>query len=496
MENKFLKSAALEVMEPGAELSLGMNRIKDGKHYEFYARLDGELSEEAKVFVCHGYMISYGRWIEITEKELKISNYTSWAATPLTERVFEHGLKIKNFIKLTIIYDTESGKKEIHLLTDGGVYTMGAGHWSCCDGEIMAKAEGVTLYDVTLGFSAFGYTHDIWIVGASYLSLGDPARWPYYWYLDGGAGPLLVGRGGMGAQHGIQDFKDALNYGTPKILVWDSVSGNNPDRDDVLNPLFYDNTLEMLKICKEKGIKVYIQTMPNCPLQTNMYKNDVILNRKLEFANYDYEIIDLARSLDARDEKNPSWFPNMLFSDNVHPSKIGGRASYLGIATDCPELIVGKSCEVYSSNGGSFAEVKAGERITLIPGEDVKAHTAITFRADWSGEFFGNVTIGSESGSTLVIDKEFLRIYSSADGSAKLVSEVKNPALLEKLMNVIIDVKGTEAKIMLMSSGECDFDPAKATVDSLSAPWTFDGKIFAQADGQELSDVRLKLVTV
>ena len=147
MENKFLKSAALEVMEPGAELSLGMNRIKDGKHYEFYARLDGELSEDSKVFVCHGYMISYGRWIEITEKELKISNYTSWAATPLTERVFEHGLKIKNFIKLTILHDTESGKKEIHLLTDGGEYTMGAGHWSCCDVDYEAvapKVAGIT----------------------------------------------------------------------------------------------------------------------------------------------------------------------------------------------------------------------------------------------------------------------------------------------------------------------------------------------------------------
>ena len=68
MKNKFLKTAFSEKLTEGESLSLGMNRIKDGKYYEFSARLDGELSDTAKVFICHGHMVSYGRWLEISEK--------------------------------------------------------------------------------------------------------------------------------------------------------------------------------------------------------------------------------------------------------------------------------------------------------------------------------------------------------------------------------------------------------------------------------------------
>ena len=496
MNDKFLKSTFVEKLVPGECLSLGMNRVKDGKMYGFCARLDGALSEGQVIYLCHGYMISYGRWLEISERELKICNFTSWANPQLSEKVFEHGLNIKNFVKVDIVYDTESNKKQIVLSTDGGEYAMGAGHWSCCDGEIAVKVDAAELYDVSLGFSAIGYSHDIWVIGASYLSLGDPARWPYYWYLDGGAGPLLIGRGGMGAQHGIEDFKDALKYGTPKILMWDSVSGNNPDRDNVLNPLFYENTLEMLKICKEKGIKVYIQTMPNCPLQTNMYKNDVILNRTGEFANYDYEIVDLARALDAKEEKNPAWFDNMLHTDNVHPTRIGGRASYLAIACDAPELIVGKSCKVYSSAKGTLTNINDGERLTLSAPERLGAHTAMTFRADFDNGLSGKITIGSESGSSLVIDSDTVKVYRTVDDKKRLVLEVENPADLRKLINVKIDVKGEEASVSLMSAGEKNYEPTKATLYIFKAPWNFDGQIFAEADGVKLTEARIKLVTV
>ncbi len=496
MENKYLKSKRVEKLESGAELSLGMNRVKDEKAYCFSARLDGALPEGATVFLCHGYMLSYGRWIEISEHNLKICSNVSWAAVPLTERVYEHGLNIKNFISLSIVCRTSTGEKEIRLETDGGEYVMGAGHFSCCDGEITAKAEGVCLYDAFLGFTSFAYSHDIWIIGASYLSLGDPARWPYYWYADGGAGPFLAGRGGMGAQHGIADFKDALSYGAPKLLVWDSVSGNNPDKDDVLNPLFYDNTLEMLKICKEKGIKVYIQTMPSCPFQTNMYKNDVILNRTLEFKDYDYEVIDLARAVNARDEKNPAWFPGMLYTDNVHPTRLGGRASYLGIAVDAPELIVGKATEVYSSAGGSLKNLLSGEKLTVKAPEKYKSRTAITFRADFSGELSGKITIGSETGSSVIVDKDSVKVYSSVDDKAKLIFEAENPVISEKLINLKIDVRDGEASISLASMGEKNPDPAKTTLDIFRMPFTVDGDVFAEADGQQLTDARIKLVTV
>ena len=490
MENFYVKSARAQIVNEDTPISLGMNRVKEGKYYEFSATLDGELADGQKILFCHGHMASYGRWMEITNTEIKICSYVPWAEVPSKEYVFTHGLTVKGHVNLNVAYDTANSKKEIILSTDGGEYKMGAGHWSCCDGELCVKVEGVALKDAFLGFNSLGYSHDIWIIGASYLSLGDPARWPYYWFAEGGAGPLLVGRGGMGAQHGIEDFKDALNYGAPKILVWDSVSGNNPDKEGVLNPLFYDNTLEMLRICKEKGIKVYIQTMPNCPLQTNMIKNDVILNRTLDFANYDYEIIDLARALNARDEENPAWFPNMLHTDNVHPTRLGGRASYLGIVVDAPELILGKPVDIYRADA---KELKSGEEVVLSASTEVKSVSAITLRADFADELYGEIILGSKGGSYLALDKDNIKVYSE---SGELLLTAENPAIMNKLFNLKVKVSDGKAAIVLASSGEKNFDATKTTLDVFEAEWKIGGEIFAKANGQSLNDVVVRFATV
>ena len=495
MDRKFLKSASAKRLESEEVLSLGLCRVKEGKYYEFMASLDGELSEGGVIFACHGHMMSYGRWLEITDREIKVCNFTSWANPQLTERVYEHGLTIKNFIKIYIAKDTEHSQSKIIVTTDGAEYSMGAGHWSSCDGEITMYAKGLALNDVSVGFTANGYAHDIWVIGASYLSLGDPARWPFYWFADEGAGPLLTGRGGMGAQNGMEDFLDSLKYGTPKILVWDSVTGNNPDTEDALSPVFYEHTLEMLKICKEKGIKVYIQTMPNCPVRTNIFKNDMIINHTEEFANYDYEVIDLARSLNARDEKHPSWFPLMLHTDNVHPTRLGGRASYLGIVCDAPELIVGKACKVYSSEDNKLVTLKSGESIALTCTEDLKQKKAITFRADFDGALSGKIKIGNEKGTSLVIDKDNLAVYSYADDKEKLVFKAENPVITEKLINVKIQANGNEATIELTSAGDRNYDPARTVMQKFTVEWAFTDKFFAEADGVDLTDARIKFVT-
>ena len=482
---KFLKFNSIDKLTPdSAPLSLGLNRVKDGKIYGFSAKLDGEMPEDGVIFICHGHMMSYGRWLELSKNQLKICNFTAWANPQLSEKVFEHGINIKNFVNVDIVYDSESGEKKITLTTDGAEFSMGGGHFSCCDGEIMAKVENMELSDVSLGFSAKGYNHEIWIIGASYLSLGDPARWPYYWYEDGGAGPLLVGRGGMGAQHGISDFKDALKYGTPRILVWDSVTGNNPDSLYAISPVFYENTLEMLKICKEKGIKVYIQTMPNAIERTNAYKNDLIKNHRGEFSKYDYEVIDLAHAVDADSGKYSSWFEGMLYTDKVHPTRLGGRASYLGIIVDCPELILGRVCDIYSADAQSLS---AGETLSVSESGNTD-ECAITFRADFDS--FGKLTVGSEDGSRVEIDGEDVKVYSE---KSELTFEAKTPAILKKLVSLKIKVKDGKGYIAFMSAGEKNFDPAKIKLDTFVADWNANGKVYATASDMALSGVHLKL---
>lgn len=471
------------------KLSLGMSRIKDGKIYELSATLKEEIPDGAVISFCHGKMMSYGRWLEIDSKVLKYLNISTKADSPIYERAFEHGLTLKGEINLEIIADPVRNIRRITLKTEDGEFVINENLFVSCNGEVCVTSDGVDLYDVTLSYEVAGYTNDIWIIGASYLSLFDPSRWPYYWYAEGGAGPLLMGRGGMGAQHGIEDLTDALNYGTPKILVWESVSGNNADKDDVVSPVFYENTLKMLEICKEKGIKVYILTMPNAPFRTNFYKNEIILNRALDFAGYDYEIVDLARALDAKNEKNPSWFPGMISGDNIHPFPLGARASYLGTIVDAPELILGRACEIYKAEAHELSD-------KLSVSESVSDEFAITFRADFDGDFVGKLTVGNEAdgnGSYVEIDADSINTYSLVDGKATLISTLENPAIMKKLLNLRIKVKDGKASLALMSAGEKHIEDKKYTLDTLEFEWNSVGLPFVNEEGKTLTDVRLKL---
>ena len=472
------------------KLSLGMSRIKDGKIYELSATLKEEIPDGAVISFCHGKMMSYGRWLEIDSKVLKYLNLSTKADSPIYERSFEHGLTLKGKILLEIIADPVRNIRRITLKTEDGEFVINENLFASCNGEVCAMADGVDLYDVTLSYEVAGYNNDIWIIGASYLSLFDPGRWPYYWYMEKGAGPLLMGRGGMGAQHGIEDLTDALKYGTPKILMWESVSGNNADTDGVASPIFYENTLKMLEICKEKGIKVYIQTMPNAPFRTNFYKNEIILNKALDFKNYDYEVVDLARALDAKKEKNPSWFPGMISGDNIHPYPLGARAAYLATIVDAPELILGRVCDVYKADSVQLSS----EALSI--SENVADEFALTFRADFDGDFEGKITIGNsdgKNGSFAEIDADMIKAYSVIDGKLALISEAENPAIMKKLLNLRIKVKDGKASLALMSAGEKHIEPKKYTLDTVEFDWNPVGNPFLRADGIILKDVRLKL---
>ena len=472
------------------KLSLGMSRIKDGKIYELSATLKEEIPDGAVISFCHGKMMSYGRWLEIDSKVLKYLNISTKADSPIYERSFEHGLTLKGKILLEIIADPIRNIRRITLKTEESEFVINENLFASCNGEVCVMADGVDLYDVTLSYEVAGYTNDIWIIGASYLSLFDPNRWPYYWYMEKGAGPLLMGRGGMGTQHGIEDLTDALKYGTPKILMWESVSGNNADMDGVASPIFYENTLKMLEICKEKGIKVYIQTMPNAPFRTNFYKNEIILNKSLDFANYDYEVVDLARALDAKKEKNPSWFPGMISGDNIHPFALGARAAYLATIVDAPELILGRACKIYKAEARELSSDK------LSIDETVADEFAITFRADFDGDFEGKLTIGNEmdgNGSFVEIDKDSIKSYSLKDGKAELISTEDNLAVMRKLLNLRIKIKDGKASLALMSAGEKNLDPKKYTLNTLEFDWNTVGAPFVKVEGNTLVDARLKL---
>ena len=139
--------------------------------------------DDAVIRVGHGYLTSYGGWMEITKTTVAAYGYASFNNPPLSVRLkpTEHGLELKNFITVVIVRDDDGIGRTMLLLTDGGYYYYNNPKcgWSACNGCVFASVDGGALTDAKLNWACKAYEKKIWSIGASYTSHGDPARWPY-----------------------------------------------------------------------------------------------------------------------------------------------------------------------------------------------------------------------------------------------------------------------------------------------------------------------------
>ena len=476
----------------GAKLSLGANKVRDGKYMVFTARLDGELKDGEKITVGHGFMEAYGRWFEIDSKATYVCSYTSWAAVPYNDRRVEHKLTIKNYITVIITSDIDGVGESIYLVTDGGFIKRSGHGWAACQGEIYVKTEGAMLSDVKLNWTCEDYSAPIWFVGASYFSLCDPARWPYYMYADDYKKRVFItGRGGMNGINGHQEIADALKYGKPEYMVWGIGMNDGPDVDGDINPKTYENKIGFLKICKENGIKPVFMTIPNCGNENNQrnyntYKLDYVINRRGEFADYDYRVVDIAHAVNGTEPYAP-WYPHMLHSDGTHPTNLGAKNFYLELLCHFPELMLGTDIKIFNARAD---ELKAGEQVS-VENPASSDEYAITLSANFDGGLNGNIELGSKDGSYLKIDVDKIVVYNKENP----VFEIENEKNMQELLMIRLHVKDGKANIALVSSGDKKYDPNVTTLFKFEADFTAAGEIYAKADNTDLTLVDLKYST-
>ncbi|MBO5879099.1 MAG: InlB B-repeat-containing protein [Clostridia bacterium] len=477
-------------------ISLGNNRVKDEKYFVFSAKIDGTLTADQKILLGHGYMVSYGRWFELTGNTLSLCSYTSWnepdKQLSVTSR--EHGIEIKNFITVIITADkNNTTKTSFTIITDGATYTYKGYGYSACEGEIFVTAQGLEMTDVTLDWACKAYDADIWIIGASYLSLNDPARWPEYYYNQGYNGALLVGRGGMGNQHAIEDFKDALKHGKPKYLVWDSAAGNNPDEKlskpeewGTVNETFLVHMIEVMDICKEEGIELIIELLPNCVNQNNYMKNEMLMKKQGQFANYDYKLIDVAKCLGAHDRFS-NWYEGMLYTDNVHPTRLGAIAYYMQMINTFPELMRKTDAEIYKSEVGK--NVSGNNAVNVSVPNELCESKIFTLSADFAGSLMGSIELstGKANGGTyMVIDKNNINVYRNVNGEEVLVTTIANPLKTENILNVKVHVTGCSATVTMMSVGFKDTSDIK--LFTFDTEWVVAGELAVSTNSQTLTE--------
>ncbi|MBE6561994.1 MAG: SGNH/GDSL hydrolase family protein [Ruminococcaceae bacterium] len=348
-------TAKAEKLLPGEILETEESVQKDKKHISFICETDP--LGDGVIRVGHGYKKTYGTWLELTAETVAVYTYYSFRDPAEVEVLppTPHGLKIDSYVSVVIDVDVANGGAAFTVSSVSGMYkSERSNNWRGWNGSVFAAAENCTLTDAKLSWFTDTYAAKIWILGASYLGLTNPARWPYYLYKDGYSDVMIAGFGGMKAERGLQEIRMALTRGKPEFIVW-HLGGNDADSrwaesltpeqiaamsdnftfdgeigGNSVNERWLKNTKELLALCEAEGITPVLSTMPSNPLVNHEPKNEWIRASGCRY-------IDVAKAVGAHRSLN--WYPGMISADNVHPTPVGAMAMYARVLADFPEIM-------------------------------------------------------------------------------------------------------------------------------------------------------------
>ena len=243
---------------------------------------------------------------------------------------FAHGLTISTFLKVEI-YVTKFGTVKVILFTNGGIKVINTSVNYGFNYTIMVKSSA-DIERVTISAVCGAFRCPVWALGDSYFG-ESIARVGYqmrelgfkdlYWsYLSGGHGYNLE-----------PDFELALNFGTPKFVVW-AIGQNDADSDTAISATWLQHTEKLLALCVEKGITPILCTIPNVP-GSGALRNHSFKNAWVKASGHRY--IDTEAAVGA--QADGTWYPGMLSSDNIHPSVLGAQAIATQWLIDFPEVM-------------------------------------------------------------------------------------------------------------------------------------------------------------
>ena len=317
--------AASEASLKDGYIILGENHVMNNKRLTLVCDMDA-FGEGQKISLGHGEKTYGGSAVEITKDKIRAYYFTSAEEECIN---VAHGLELSGKVKITV--KVGFGKAKVSIESGNDKFVSGEFKWGGRDGKIFAKSIGVELKNVELTWSSTDYEKEIWLFGDSYFNMTDPNRWPSYLLGDGYTNYFMSGFPGRNTQSGLEDFKRALEHGTPKFAVW-CLGMNNGDSESGVSESWKNATEEFLAICAEKGITPILSTIPNTPTVINSFKNEYV-------KSLGHRYIDFAAAVGGT-QLGSSWISGMLAADNVHPAASGAKALYVQVKIDFPELFV------------------------------------------------------------------------------------------------------------------------------------------------------------
>ena len=296
----------------------------DNKKNE-YIELTANFTSFGELTIAHGKGSYMGMYIIITSDKIQIYNYDG----TLTEE-YDHGLTLSDFINV-IIYtkNDDSCRSKISIMSAGGDYDVETSRYYSCRAAVLCNAT-FAMTNVEMRYTVNDAKADVWVFGDSYISLGDPNRWPTQMVSNGHKNVLLCGFGGAMSANEIISFRALMAVARPKFVVW-ALGMNDGDSSTAVNANWKTYVDEVIASCEEKGVTPILATIPNVPNVINTFKNDYV-------KSLDYRYVDFAKAVNA-ESTGATWYTGMLSSDNTHPTALGAKALMRQFLLDVPEVL-------------------------------------------------------------------------------------------------------------------------------------------------------------
>lgn len=323
-DSNLIFSKSTDVLESNKQLNIA-ERIdsKKNKTYQVYAEFD----KFDSLSIGHGYNVYSGSWVTVDNKNITAYYYNG--SEPVQMGQYSHELTINDYIDVEVyVGNVADVRAIIKIKTTNGEFYQDDIPMGGCNGNISTWATMETK-NVNAKFICHDMKYDIFVFGDSFLSLGDPCRYPFYLVNEGYKELLLSGYGGATSLTEIESFRNILAKQKPKKVIW-CLGMNDADSETNFNENWKNCIDEVIQTCKDNNIELILATIPNTPRVSNIFKNEWIRNSG-------YRYIDFAKAVGA-EEKASTWYDGMLSSDNVHPTELGAKALAERFLMDVPEL--------------------------------------------------------------------------------------------------------------------------------------------------------------
>lgn len=298
------------------ELTLGNYPYhnKKGDALSMYAGI-GAFSN---LYVGKGRNQYRGRWLKITATDIVLQRYESSVIDVVT---VAHGLTISTFVQLSMESDAD-GVLHLALNSISGTFQHDFPQWDYeANYDPFVYCDGA-LTNVVLNATNTDYRCPVWAFGDSYFGV-NVGRWPGWVFQFGYKNFLINGLAGQNSAGAFVDLKKALNYGTPKYLLW-CLGMNDTDAN-------YEYYFEQVRaICEQKDVTLVAAKIPSVPGRNKETINSYIDESGVRF-------IDFYKAVGAN--SSGQWYAGFLSDDNLHPSALGAQALAVRVLVDFPELM-------------------------------------------------------------------------------------------------------------------------------------------------------------